>query len=42
VHGEPNLLQVVLALGAGCGFADLLNRGQKQPDQDGNNGNDDE
>ena len=42
VQGEAHLLEVVLALHAGGGFADLLHGGQKQPDQDRDDGDDDE
>jgi hypothetical protein len=38
VEGEPELLEVVLALGPGGGLADLLDGRQEQPDQDGNDG----
>jgi len=35
VDGQPELLQVVRAGGAGGGLADLLDGGEEQPDQDG-------
>src|SRR5262249_53793202 len=38
VQGEAELLEVILALQAGGGLADLLDGGHEQPDQDGNNG----
>jgi hypothetical protein len=42
VHGEADLLEVVHALGAGGGLADLLHRRQEQPDEDGDDGDDDD
>jgi hypothetical protein len=42
VAGERELLQVVLALHATGRLADLLDRGEEQPDQDGNDGDDDQ
>src|SRR5207248_1212311 len=42
VDGEGDLLEVVEALGPGRGGADLLDRGQQQPDKDGDDGDDDE
>src|SRR5262249_2000101 len=38
VHGQADLLEVVLALRACGGVADLLYRGQEQPDEDGDDG----
>src|SRR5262249_26650869 len=38
VHGQAELLEVVLALQAGGGLAHLLDGGHEQADQDGNNG----
>src|SRR5262249_55085755 len=38
VHGQAELLEVVLALDAGGGLAHLLHRRQQEPDQDGNDG----
>jgi len=35
VDGQPDLLQVVLALRAGRGFADLLDSRQEQADENG-------
>ena len=40
VKGDAELLQVVLALGAGGGLADLLHGRQEQADQDGDDRND--
>jgi hypothetical protein len=34
--GEADLLEVVGAMGAGAGRADLLDGGQQQADEDGN------
>src|SRR5262249_12074145 len=42
VQGDADLLEVVLALGAGGGFADLLDGGQQQADQDGDDGDHDQ
>ena len=42
VQGEADLLQVVLALHAGGGLADLLDGGQQQADQDGDDGDHDQ
>jgi len=42
VDPERDLLEVVGALHAVGGFADLLDRGQQQPDQDGDDRDDDE
>jgi hypothetical protein len=42
MDGQGDLLDLVLALGAGGGLADLLDGGQQQPDQDGDDGDDDE
>src|SRR6516225_128005 len=39
VHGQSNLLEIVLALHAVGGFANLLHGGQQQAYQDGNDGN---
>src|SRR5262249_9499772 len=38
VHGQADLLEVVLALGAGGRLADLLDGGHQQADQDGDDG----
>src|SRR5262249_29988960 len=38
VGGEADLLEVVLALQAGGGLADLLHRRQEQADEDGDDG----
>jgi hypothetical protein len=40
VQGNSDLLQVVGALGAPCRLAGRLDGGQKQGDQDGDDGND--
>src|SRR6266542_1491227 len=37
MHGQTELMQVVLAGGAGGGSADLLNGGYEEANQDGNN-----
>jgi hypothetical protein len=42
VQGEADLVEVVAALHAGRGFANLLHRGQQKPDQDADDGDDDE
>jgi len=42
VDGQPDLLEIVLALHAGGGFADLLDRGQQEPDEDRDDGDHDE
>src|SRR5207253_6835295 len=42
VYGQADLVQVVLALQAGGGLADFLHRGQEQPDEDGDDGDDDQ
>src|SRR5947199_54813 len=42
VEGDAQLVQVVLGLGAGGGLADLLDRGQEQADEDGDDGDDDQ
>jgi hypothetical protein len=42
VQGQADLPQVVLALGALGGGADLLDGGQEQADQDGDDGDHDE
>src|SRR5262249_48505124 len=42
VDGQADLLEVVLALHACGGLADLLHGGQQQADQDGEDGDDDE
>jgi hypothetical protein len=42
VGGQAELLEVVGALDAGGGLADLLDGGQQQADQDGDDGDDDE
>jgi hypothetical protein len=39
---QGELFQVVLALAPRRGLADLLHRGEEQPDEDGDDGNDDE
>lgn len=39
VHGQPDLLQVVLALSSTGSFASLLNGGKQKGDQNGNDGN---
>ena len=38
VQGQPQLLEVVAALQAGGGLADLLHGGEEQPDEDGDDG----
>ena len=38
VGRQGNLLEIVLALGPGGGFANLLHRGHQQPNQDGDDG----
>jgi hypothetical protein len=42
VDREADLLEIVRALHAGGGIADLLDRGQQQADQDGDDCDDDE
>jgi len=42
VDGQPDLLQVVLALHAVGRLPDLLDGGQQEADQDGDDGDDDE
>jgi hypothetical protein len=42
VHGQRPLVEVVLAAHAGGGFADFLDGGEQQADQDGDDGDDDE
>jgi hypothetical protein len=42
VHPQPDLLQVVLALGAAGSLPDLLNGRQEQSDEDGDDGDDDQ
>ena len=42
VQGQADLLEVVGALDAGGGLADLLHGGQQQADQDGDDGDDDQ
>ena len=42
VDGQPELLEVVLAGGPGGRLADLLHRGQQQPDEHGDDGDDDQ
>ena len=42
VQGDPDLLQVVLALRPGRGVPHLLDGGQEQPDQDGDDRDHDE
>jgi len=41
MHRQPDLFQVVLALGAAGGFAGLLDSGKKKGDQNSNDRNDD-
>jgi hypothetical protein len=41
VQGQADLLEVVAAGGAVSGLADLLDAGQQQPDEDGDDGDDD-
>src|SRR4029079_1871724 len=38
VHGEAELLQIVLTAHPGRRLADFLHRGQQQPDEDGDDG----
>jgi hypothetical protein len=40
MEGDAHLFEVILALGVGCGFSDLLHRRQQQSNQDGDNRND--
>jgi len=40
VQRQAELLEVVAALHAGGGFAHLLDRGQEQADEDGDDGDD--
>jgi hypothetical protein len=42
VQGQAHLLEVVLALGAAGCFPRLLHGGQKERDQDGDDGDDDQ
>src|SRR6202022_1004982 len=42
VEGKPDLLQVVLTFDASGGLANLLNSGQQQPDEDGDDGDHDQ
>jgi hypothetical protein len=42
VHGQADLLEVVLTLQTAGGLAHLLHGGQEQAQQDGDDGNDDE
>jgi hypothetical protein len=42
VGAEADLLEVVLTLGPGGGFADLLHGGEEQSDQDGDDGDHDQ
>jgi hypothetical protein len=42
VEGQADLLQVVLALGAGRGVADLLDGRQQKSDEDRDDGDDDQ
>src|SRR5207244_12101687 len=42
IERDAELPQVVFALGAVGGLADLLDRGQKQPDENGDDGDDDQ
>jgi hypothetical protein len=42
VQAQADLLEVVAAFGASGGRPDLLDRGEQEPDEDGDDGNDDQ